>query len=543
MDLIVRRVLDRYAGGSEVGPSYNDKSWMEYIYDQTHPVINPENPVYEMMENVDELGDSFNTTNPYNYKGPSDKLKNQEDSPPFINNLDKPTQFGYFRRPKLWTNPSSLKEWWDVRREDWTRNEEEQRPALSITRKYSSIHHVLNHYVDDHYPLIVDSSELSDFIMISKVAANLYELREKDKQHYKSTIKRQRAQQCVAVWANKNNPKQYKAGLFRFRVSSPGSQYSYHTVYFQFLRGNQKSKSYLTYPVHIGCTCPSFLYWGAQYYAVRDKYMYMPMFRADYMAPKPRDVYTLGPTGKRNPGRGLNFRVCKHILAAMDIIGTLPIRQHYKKYPVTSPPSKEMNEEVWENLMGFKFDKDYIRRNLKSGRPKIPHYYDRENVTPAVNEWFQDVWIPRSDDQKIDAMEKFVEFPERIYFFLLKESYLKGRENKRISDKLIDVGFDLMSRTVQRGKPQIAPEIKEQMPQQVPQQGTGPISPNGDQSMAVPADDYIRGKESPEEIENMPIPQKKYPVIKPEEKKPPIPQQPLPPQQPEKGIEESDINK
>jgi hypothetical protein len=411
----------------------------------------------------------YNITNPYDYRDPSDKVKDQKDSPPFENILDTSTYYGYFPNPEIWETPY-YNMWSKVKEIDFTTDEDEQQPALSITRKK------LSHLVPDD--IVISVNEFDNFVKRCKVAATLSEIINKD-YHYKNNLKIDRSKRCRVFWVNRNKPNQYEKGLFIFRVSTPGSKFGYHTVYFQFLRNeNIEARKYVDYPVHIGCTCPSFLYYGAQYYAVKEGYMYMPAFRPDLVPPKMQTQYTYSYSkeylkNRKNPGRGLNFRVCKHILAVFDNIKNFPIEVHYKKYPITSPPSKIINKEVWKDLMKFEFDEDIIKQKLLSPKPKVPAYFSREAVTPAVIEWFKTVWFPRTDEQKIKALQEFVMYPERIFFILIEEAYLKRTQGKIISKKLVDEGYELMRKVIQpenKAKPQIIPEYKD-----VKTKGTGKI--------------------------------------------------------------------
>lgn len=508
MDEAVRRVISRYMEGPNEYSPYQGTPWLEYLKLRSESIDDPDSPVYDMLEDVDELNPPFIQVNPYDYMSPSDKPKDQKDSPPFVNNPIYPTEYGFFSRPQLWDSPSSLKEWRQVREEDWTTDEDEQQPAISITRKKLSydcdiedplIHRVINLHLSDYHPLIIDASKFKDFLMVNKLAATLNEIERADKRHYRSGIKRDRAAKCVVEWINKNKPKQYQGGLFVYRVYTPGSKYGRHNVYMQFLRGDEKTKSYLNYPVHIACTCPSFLYWGAQFYAVQDGYMYMPAFRADLVSPRAHDVYSVSLSGRNTKGRGFNFRLCKHILAVMAQVSKAPIRTHYRKYPVVSPPSKEMNKDVWKDLMGFDFTEEEIKKRLKADKPSIPAYFRRENITPAVVNWFNEVWLPRTEDEKIRALKQFRMYPERVYFFLIKEAYLKRELGDKISDRLINEGFDIMDDVIQKDNEAEPQTIYKEVPSKRYPKGTGPISPPGDEENAIPAEKFL--KSEPGEIE------------------------------------------
>jgi hypothetical protein len=473
MDLRVRRVLARYFKEPEdISPDFEapgecppgmEKSWMEYLDDKSKTIDNPNSPVPDMLKGKKYLDTSFNTTNPYDYDSPSDKPKDQEDSSPFENVISDPTQFGYFNTPKVYSEGGVLEEWRKVREQDFTTDEDQQQPAISLTRKLSS--EIIPEELLTSFT--ISGNEFNDFVLRSKVAASLDEIIAKD-YHYKNDLKLQRASKCKAIWSNKNNPNQYEKGLFTFKVSSPGSRYGTHSVYLQFLRDDDKEATkYVDYPVHIGCTCPAFLYSGAQYYAVKDNYMYMPAFKPDLVAPKEPGQYTVSvsqryPKGKRNPGRGKNARVCKHILAVFDEIKNTPIEVHYKNYPIYSPPSKKIDVDAWEKMMKFPFTEKDVKDRLLSSSPKVPGYFKRESFMPTVIDWFRNTWFPRTDEQKLKSLKEFSMFPERVFFILIEEAYLKRQSGGYISKRLVDEGFDLMDQVIDKDNPaegQVIPEL------------------------------------------------------------------------------------
>lgn len=466
MDSMVRRVLARYFEEPGEYPPDMGKSWMEYLTDKSKSYSDPDNPVNDMLKGKEHLDTSFNTTNPYDYENPSDAPKDQKDSPTFENKIIEPTQVAYFDKPDSYSPGGILEDWWKVKEEDYTQDEDQQQPALSLTRKLASgtiPEELLTSFS-------VPESEFFDFVMRSKIAASFNDIISKDF-HYKNDLKMERAAKCVADWVNKNNAKQVERGLFVFRVTSPGSKYGAHSVYLQFLKDeNKPAGKYSDCPVHIGCTCPSFLFSGAQYYAVKDGYMYMPAFKPDLVAPKMQTVYTRSvsqqyPKGKMNPGRGLNSRVCKHILAVFEKLKNTPIEVHYKKYPITAPPSKIINKKVWKDLMKFEFTEKEVKKRLQSSSPKVPAYFNRESVTPSVIDWFKNTWFPRTDSEKIKSLREFAMYPERVFFILIEEAYLKRTQKQSISQLLVNEGYDMMAKVIQpenEAEPQAIPEYAEE---------------------------------------------------------------------------------
>lgn len=123
-----------------------------------------------------------------------------------------------------------------------------------------------------------------------------------------------------------------------------------------------------------------------------------------------------------------------------------------------------MNKDVWKDLMKFPFTEEEIKKRLKSSYPKVPAYFNRESVTPAVIDWFNNTWFPRTDEQKLKSLKEFAMYPERVFFILIEEAYLKRKKGDHISNRLVDEGFDMMDKVVQEkneSKPQSIPETEE----------------------------------------------------------------------------------
>lgn len=513
MDRTIRNVIARYQEDPTVErPELFNEDWMSYLKEKARGYPKSPRAVIEMLEDLKrgdnpekrtEMGKAFDTYNPYDYVDPTTKPKDMKDGPPFYNLFPYAPDFDYgvFNKPRLLEGPGgALHEWYKARRRDWTADPDEQAPAISLDRKISS---VMEKFADD----------TSGFRV--KTAASMREIINNDF-HYKNPQKQQRAAACRVTWENQSNKEQVDKGLLIFQVTSPseGDEPSTpRTVYMQFLRSDQPGQTipYANLPVQLSCSCESFLFYGAQYYALRGNYLYLPGRRINtYIAvpPKHQKQYTIHrsphyPEGRRYPGRGLNFRVCKHILAVyMKVIRSLrPIRDT-EDYPITSPPSKIMNPEVWEKLMKFPFDEDEIKERLRQGKAP-PAFFRRETITPAVVEWFNTSWIPLDDSEKIKVLSRMIESPERIFFILTKEAYLQKQRGRRISEHLIDEGYKFMERGV--GKPtEKEPEQVYTKTPGVPEDqvqtgnGTWVSEPGGD----INAEDYMT-EASPDEVEDM----------------------------------------
>jgi hypothetical protein len=122
-------------------------------------------------------------------------------------------------------------------------------------------------------------------------------------------------------------------------------------------------------------------------------------------------------------------------------------------------------------------------------------------VTPSVKDWFDQVWTPRTEDQKVKVLNDLVAYPERIFFILLKEAFEKGTRGERISDRLVNEGFKLMAQVVKEPEKDVEePEKPEHIPEEMVGQGTG-LGPPGD----VPAENVIKDvqpaiKEEPSDL-------------------------------------------
>jgi hypothetical protein len=496
--------MARYRADNDEKSPEEDQSWMDYLKSQSKG-----NPISDAMADMVEHGKSSGPDqceyNPYDYEDPSEKPKDPK-GPPFVSKVPPENDYGLFETPKIFKERGELEEWLQAQGQDMTNIEEDQSPAMSLTCKYASVQNVIAKYMLSFLmPIVIPEEEFGDLFRMTRVAASLGDIVDKDF-HYKNDAKMQRAEAVNAVWMNKNNPKQRETGLFIFRVSSPGSELGAHTVYLQFLRGEEEKHypSYAEYPVQLACTCPSFLFHGAQYYAVHDSYMYMPAFKPDDVAPKAQNIYVMHaspayPKGRRYPGRGLNSRVCKHLLKVYELLGKLKIEAVYRKYPISGPPSKVINTDVWKDLMKFDFTEANIKQRLRADKVQVPAFFRREEITQSVINWFNDVWIPRTDDEKIKTLNDMVMYPEKIFFILVKEAYLKRSRGDKISDKLIDEGYKLMAQVVKEPEEETPQDVKmEHIPDSMVGKGTGPLDPTAPATPGVgtvPADKYIQEPE------------------------------------------------
>jgi hypothetical protein len=147
-----------------------------------------------------------------------------------------------------------------------------------------------------------------------------------------------------------------RSGRWSFNTTSGDDNYS---TIFQFLPfGNVREANKLH--VRVSCSCPSFLYWGAQFNAVMGDYLYGDI-RPKFTPPQFRD-----PNNK--------FKVCKHIMAC------IPVVSKYRVMEIGEDTRKRLQEPPRFDLKDFPKEKLRIPENLLSiGKQK--------GISKAVKEW------------------------------------------------------------------------------------------------------------------------------------------------------------
>lgn len=394
----------------------DDLTWIQYL--QEHADASP-----LPGKSTPGRGAPIPMYNPYDYTNLSDRPKRMNDGPPFSQTYDEMgAEYGVSYSPKIFYDENGvLHDWYKARRTDWTQDPTEQQPAISIDRRYASM---------------------------EREAATLNEVVNKDF-HYTNDRKLARSAE-VGIRPLKSSQDAMLKGFFEFTWNNRTPMDGEPRVVFQFLRpaGKRRPKSYLDYPVQMACNCKSFLYFGAQYYAVHGKYMYMPMFRPSLVPPVPQTMIS-----RVAPGKGINFRVCKHVLAAYRWFETqnLRILMHYRRYPQIGPPAKVMNAKEWERLMGFPFDLDEIKRKLSGRKLALPrffrtNFFRNKQQSAELEQWFQDTWVNRNEAAKLRVLETLVEHPEEIFYLLVKDAM---EAPNKISPSGIEKAYELMSRVVQ----------------------------------------------------------------------------------------------
>jgi hypothetical protein len=170
-----------------------------------------------------------------------------------------------------------------------------------------------------------------------------------------------------------------RSGRWTFDTTSGDKNYS--TV-FQFVPyGNVREANKLH--VRVSCSCPSFLYWGAQFNAVMGDYLYGDI-RPKFTPPQVRD-----PDSR--------FKVCKHIMAC------IPVVSKYRVMEISEDTRKQLQQPPKFDLKNLPKEKLRIPDNLMSiGKQKF--------ISRAVKNW---------DKMSAQARRKFImglEKPDQVAY-------------------------------------------------------------------------------------------------------------------------------
>ncbi|MBD3261370.1 MAG: hypothetical protein GF334_06740, partial [Candidatus Altiarchaeales archaeon] len=131
MDKMIRNVMARYQEDPTVErPTLFKTDWMSYLKDKARGETKTPRALIEMLEDLErgdnpegrtDLGEVFDTYNPYDYKDPTTKPKDMRDGPPLRNNYpyEPKYDYGVFNKPKPLESPDGiLHEWYKARRRD-----------------------------------------------------------------------------------------------------------------------------------------------------------------------------------------------------------------------------------------------------------------------------------------------------------------------------------------------------------------------------------------------------------------------------------------
>jgi hypothetical protein len=301
-------------------------------------------------------------------------------------------------------------------------------PEKAYTVKESSVNNVISEFLISHMPIITTLNELGnlDHCDCLKTAATLNEI--VSKHHHKN--------------------------LTTARSQDSDNE---HTVIFQFLKDDEedvtnpdKAKSYADLPVALSCSCESFLYYGAQWYALQGMYMYMPALRRSVLPPVSESRIS-----RVYPGKGLNFRVCKHILACYEVIKTWKVQTEFKRMIKYTPLSLIVNPQQWKQSFGMDFSYKSIMNYLRKPTPiptGIKSFFkykkettDQRDALKALDEYFKDRWVRKSVSEKSQVLKAYINHPEEVFYFLMREAISK---NGNINDRLAKEGIILIAKTI-----------------------------------------------------------------------------------------------
>lgn len=407
-----------------VSPATVDQTdWMTYNKKKDKKEKIPEILEKQLADPKKVPGKPIPSTNLYDYKGPRDRAK-VEDNHGVNEIMDT-----YHTITPIFRGPEGIFEKeYRVRETDPTdQGNELQFPEISLDTKRAS-YRVLDRYFTG---------------FLSRTSATLKEVILKDT-HRSHAEKVEDSKKCSVMDVSK--PSEKKTGKFTFRVKASDSP-NIRTTIFQFLKDTNTETSNLSlleYPVLMGCSCPSFLWWGAQYYALAGKYMFLPMFRPSSKAPVPEETpSSVSPNGKVNFGRGLNFTVCKHILAAADKLQGIKIESDAaKSYKPKGPRQRSFNPTQWEKSFGVFSFSDIIKLQKSGVIPKalIIRIKSLENYN-EIETFLNDEksgWKSWDDKQKIDYVKNLMGHPDLTLYIMLRDYQMTGRQSPLLREKLYD---------------------------------------------------------------------------------------------------------
>jgi len=163
-----------------------------------------------------------------------------------------------------------------------------------------------------------------------------------------------------------------RSGRWTFRTTSGGPTY---TTVFQFIpKANTKDPSKLH--VRVSCSCPSWVFWGAQWNAWMGEYLYGKAY-LKLLPPKVRDPRS-------------RFLVCKHVKAC------IPIVSRYKLQPITPEKKEKIKKKPKLVLDKKRKEKIRIPEELKK-------FEKQREVKDAINKW--DEWTPAVRREFIEGLD------------------------------------------------------------------------------------------------------------------------------------------
>ena len=220
----------------------------------------------------------------------------------------------HFMDPERYGEGSSMKYWWD------SKNRNDNNTGTAFGQEYTGL--------PIEASLLMTPEDMNEAMAswgvpgIDKQAASLNSIvNASSSQHKLIDITRTKASNIDPVL--ESSADQVKKGILLFSMKAQTGE-GRRFVAVQFLKptDGKERKSLMDHDCLVACSCPAFLFWGPQYYAITGDYMYKDM--AQIAAPPSSGSYTTEihpgtafvPSGKKKPvSRGQNYTFCKHIYA------------------------------------------------------------------------------------------------------------------------------------------------------------------------------------------------------------------------------------
>jgi hypothetical protein len=223
-------------------------------------------------------------------------------------------------------------------------------------------------------------------------------------------------------------PEEDKAkGLFLFQVSSPDSGEVHRTV-LQFLgKEGAPAKKLLARDCLVGCDCDAFLYWGAQYYAVKGGYLHMDFFRPTLVAPKD---YIPGVT--KEISRGQHGTYCKHLYAAMHALSKTGVAEPTAVVDQIQHVKEPLYDaEKMFDVMQVDSYEDF-KKAIESGavpeslRTELRDLLSEHGLFREFQEWVGQWVSTGTTPQKLHFLEDMEQAPSVIMWVLIQDFRRKG---------------------------------------------------------------------------------------------------------------------
>ena len=377
----------------------------------------------------------------------------------------------HFKDPEMYGEGSSLKYWWDSRERD------ENNTGTAFGTQLTGLPLEAS---DISVPMVFVAagkvgSELGQ-ASFTKEAKSLQSVISDGSSNHKYQAIVDRAKELTPTLVS--SPEDLSRGVLHFSMRSrrdkEDAEKPERHVVMQFLKkpgGVVSSNPVAENDCLIGCTCPAFLYWGPQYYAISGGYIFKDMKREVIGVPGgaqegtevPPGVYT--PKDDREKGqhypvaRGVNGTFCKHIyasyLAAKDLafkIKTSEMLEHE-----VSAKDLAISEEDLE--MEFKGISDYDQFTSFVYRGEIEEdlrkFVDQLHKDQGSNIQFLDSfldkwnsWMGSQKAPEIDRMLKVMDFwknaPAVVLYALLKSVPIVRKHKLEIPKPVLRKAFRIL---------------------------------------------------------------------------------------------------